>query len=171
MRSSGAWFTLVRSLLDRWSGGRAPGWYGAFPSRSRVVKIAGAMLLTLVVSRPGSAEFQRVPCKDVVSLVTRHRRSSATEWFDVSKAAEKLGTSNAWVEHCLRVYGRRYKRPGLESAEKHEKRFERYEIEENEEPSETEQDEPGELDKRVEERPAMQPRGDSGNAASGTEPR
>ncbi len=47
--------------------------------------------------------------------------------------AHKLGSSPAWVEHCMLAYGRRPKRPGREGEEAREERIEKWEEEEPEE--------------------------------------
>jgi len=125
---------------------------GSSPLRHAMRAVFG--LLAILVSLKGLAAADRVPCADVVSLATRHTRQAPTEWLDVSKVAEKLGASGVWVEHCLRVYGRRYRRPGLENAEKQERRLERYETDEHEEPTELEHEEPGELEKTQQLPPA-----------------
>ncbi len=57
--------------------------------------------------------------------------------MDISEVAKKLGTSVAWVEQCMRTYGRRPRRPGLESSEGRESKLEAmesYEPEESLEP-------------------------------------
>lgn len=71
------------------------------------------VLLVLFLLQPLAAVASEVPCNRVLSEVNRRvtRRSD----IDISDIAKKLDTKIAWVENCLKVYGRRYRRPGFDS--------------------------------------------------------
>jgi hypothetical protein len=87
-------------------------------------------------------EAGRIGCDAVISEVHKETRSGRSANVDVSKVARALGTTITWAEHCMRVYGRRPKRPGLESAESREAELESFEDEEPEEtmPEDTEEE-------------------------------
>jgi hypothetical protein len=95
-----------------------------------------------------------VPCPEVMSEVTRQTSKLRGKSADMSEVAKKLGTSAAWVEHCMRTYGRRAHRPGLESQEGREQRLEALEEDEPEESAQEDVEEPGEHD--IEEHPEKQ---------------
>jgi hypothetical protein len=75
----------------------------------------------------------RIPCDQVMSRINREIGAEHGRAADLSLVAKRMGTSVAWVERCLTSYGRRAKRPGLESAEGREERLEKFEEDEPEE--------------------------------------
>lgn len=103
---------------------------------------AGFLLAVWLVISPPKTEAGRVSCDAVISEVHRETRTIKQPNVDISRVARKLGTTIAWTEHCMRVYGRRPKRPGLESAESRESELESFEDEEPEEtmPEDTEEE-------------------------------
>jgi len=105
------------------------------------VLVAG---LTITVAVPTTA--LGVECAKVISAISKGKGRGGRGSADISMVAEELQTTVAWVEHCMRVYGRRPRRPGLESAEGRENRLEALEDYEREEPIEP--DDPGEIEIR-----------------------
>jgi hypothetical protein len=103
---------------------------------------AGLLLATWLVLSAPPTEGARVSCDSVISEVHKETRSFKQANVDISKVARSLGTTVAWTEHCMRAYGRRPKRPGLESAESREAELESFEDEEPEEvlPEDTEEE-------------------------------
>ena len=106
---------------------------GAMQSQRGYWLPAGFLLAVWLVITPLKTEAGRVACDAVISEVHRETRTIKQPNVDISKVARKLGTTIAWTEHCMRVYGRRPKRPGLESAESREAELESFEDEEPEE--------------------------------------
>jgi hypothetical protein len=100
------------------------------------------LLVWLALSVPRS-EAGRVPCDRVISKVNREVRIVRGESVDISHVAKQLGTSVAWVEHCMRMFGRRPKRPGHEAAGSLEAEIESFEEEEPEEAFAEDVEEPG----------------------------
>ena len=88
-------------------------------------------------------------CDAVMSEANRELRTAKEIHVDLSKVAKKLGTSVAWTEHCMRAYGRRAKRPGLESAESREEELENLEEDEPEEAMPEDKEEEGAPDLKV----------------------
>ncbi len=86
----------------------------------------------LAVSAP-RIEAWRVSCSSVMSEVHKEARAAKATHVDISKVATRLHTSVAWAEHCMRAYGLRTKRPGIESAEGREQELESFEEDEPEE--------------------------------------
>ena len=86
---------------------------------------------------------RRVGCDEVVSRVDREKRAGHGRAADMSSLAQRLGTTVFWVEHCMLTYGRRPKRPGVESAEIREERMESLEENEPEETAAEDVPEPG----------------------------
>jgi hypothetical protein len=80
----------------------------------------------------GAAQ-RRLPCDQVISRVDHDADVQRGHAADVSRVAKELGTSVTWVERCMLAYGRRAKRPGVESAETTEQRLENFEEDEPEE--------------------------------------
>jgi hypothetical protein len=68
-----------------------------------------------------------------VTRASRMVRAAGQSHVDISRIARKLGTTIPWTEHCMRTYGRRPKRPGLEAAESREAEMEAFEGDEPEE--------------------------------------
>lgn len=68
-------------------------------------------VFTLQLSSQVRAED--VTCPTVMAEV--NRRITRHVPVDVSEMAKKLHTKIVWVEACLKAYGRRYRRPGVES--------------------------------------------------------
>jgi hypothetical protein len=103
---------------------------------------AGFLLAAWLLITPFKTEAGRVGCDTVISEVHKETRTIKQANVDLSKVARNLGTTIAWTEHCMRVYGRRPKRPGLESAESREAELESFEDEEPEEtmPEDTEEE-------------------------------
>jgi hypothetical protein len=100
-----------------------------------------AAALLIVAARQASAG--RVPCVEIVRKATSYTSRTRGKIVDVSELAKQMGTSVAWVEHCLRAFGRRPKRPSLESHEGREAELEMLEDEEPEESFAEDQEEPG----------------------------
>jgi hypothetical protein len=99
---------------------------------------------------------RRVPCDQVISQVDRNTtlrggKSSA----DLTKLASQLNTTVSWAEHCMRAYGRRPKRAGLESAESHQAQVEQWEEDEPEESAPEEMEDSGEHEEAPEKRPKL----------------
>ena len=80
----------------------------------------------------GAAQ-RRLPCDQVISRVDHDADVQRGHAADMSVVAKELGTSVTWVERCMLAYGRRAKRPGVESAETTERRLENFEEDEPEE--------------------------------------
>jgi hypothetical protein len=116
--------------------------YGAMRSRTGYWLPAGLLLVVWLALSAPRTEAGRVSCDSVISEVHRETRTFREANVDISKVARRLGTTIAWTEHCMRVYGRRPKRPGLESAESREAELESFEDEEPEEtlPEDTEEE-------------------------------
>lgn len=96
--------------------------------------LLGVAVLALWLARPAArVSAGAVSCVQVISRVNHAVGKEGGRLPDMSLIARHLGTSPAWVEHCMRVYGRRPKRPGLEAAEAHEERLEEFEEAEPEE--------------------------------------
>lgn len=96
---------------------------------------------TPVMSAPHSLAW-RVPCDSVMSEVHKAVRTAKETHVDISRVAVHLNTSIAWAEHCMRAYGLRTKRPGVESSEGREEEMESFEEDEPEEaaPEDTEEE-------------------------------
>lgn len=90
-----------------------------------------ATLLVLLSWSPTQAG--NVGCSEIMKRTNRHVSTGRGEPADISLIARELDTSIPWVEHCMRMYGRRAKRPGLESPEEREKLLEAREADEPEE--------------------------------------
>lgn len=110
--------------------------------RWRVVFSATLLAVWLASSAP-RAEAGRVACDVVISAVHRQVGILRGRSADLSLVAKRLGTTVPWIEHCMRAYGRRPKRPGLESAEAREEQLESFEDEEPEEAFHEDVEEPG----------------------------
>ena len=95
----------------------------------------GSSLVALLSTTGWAAQIE---CPKVISVISRNTSGGAGRGPDISEIAKDLGTSVAWIEHCMRTYGRRPRRPGLESAEGRESRLEAMESYEPEEPLEPE---------------------------------
>lgn len=95
--------------------------------------IVAAIPAVWLVVRPPNSRAGRVECARVISAVNREVRLRRGEQADISAVAQRLGTTVTWVEQCMRTYGRRPRRPGLESAETREGLLEKLEEEEPEE--------------------------------------
>ena len=98
-----------------------------------VVLVATTLLFTPSLRLASVARAGQVACGDVIRQINHHISVGHGESPDLSLVSKELGSSVPWVEHCMRVYGRRPKRPGAESAEAHEERLEAFEDEEPEE--------------------------------------
>jgi len=94
-------------------------------------------------SMRGPSGERRVPCDAVIAAISREVRVQKGRSADMSLVAKRLGTDISWVEHCMLIYGRRPKRPGLESAETREARMEHWEEDEPEESATEDVQEPG----------------------------
>lgn len=105
------------------------------------------------------ARAAQIACADVISEVNRSIRLNGGTSPEISRLAKRLGSTPAWVEHCMRVYGRRARRPGLESTEGRESRLEQFESDEAEEIAPEDIEEPGEdlPPKRREKPPVIRP--------------
>jgi hypothetical protein len=79
------------------------------------------------------AAHRRIPCDQVISRVDHDLNAERGQAVDMLLVSRELGTSVTWVERCMRAYGRRVKRPGVESAETTEQRLESFEEDEPEE--------------------------------------
>jgi len=108
----------------------------------RTLTVVTALALWLLCAAP-SGLAGRVPCSTVLSRVTHSVGQEKGRPVDMSQLAKRLGTTVTWVEHCMRVYGRRPKRPGFESAEEREAALEALEEDEPEETSSEDVQEPG----------------------------
>ncbi len=106
-------------------------------ARILVILVLGTLLC---LSR---ADAGNAGCPDVLRKVNGHISTRRGEPADLSQIARDLGTSIPWVEHCLQIYGRRAKRPGLESAEERESMMEAVESEEPEESASEDTEEGG----------------------------
>jgi hypothetical protein len=95
------------------------------------------------------AQAGQVPCTEILKAINRHVSRGQGRPVDLSELAEDMGTSVPWVEHCMRVYGRRSRRPGLESAEGREGLLEDYEENEPEEWAREDIEEPGARERPV----------------------
>lgn len=84
-----------------------------------------------------------VACSSVIAQINHGVTAEHGRAADMSHIAKTLGTSPAWVEHCMLAYGRRPKRPGLESAEGREERLESLEENEPEETAPEDKEEEG----------------------------
>ncbi len=116
--------------------------------RARYVLLIAALVCILWVANPvRRARGGAVPCADVMHLVNHEITALSTERPDLSEIAKTLGSTPAWVEHCMLVYGRRPTRPGMESSEGREAKFEKFEEDEPEEPEEQASEEAGEEEK------------------------
>lgn len=109
----------------------------------RVVGILLCLALGGAVGASCEARAGQVACADVVSQVNKSIRVSGGESPEIARIAKDLGTTPAWVEHCMRVYGRRARRPGVESMEGRESRLEQYESDDPEETAPEDVEEPG----------------------------
>ncbi len=126
--------------------------------RARYSLLIAAVVFTLWVASPvRRAGGGQVPCADVMHRVNREVTALRGGNPDLSEIAKTLGSTPAWVEHCMYTYGRRPKRPGRESAETREARFEKMEEEEPEEPEEKGPEEAGEEEKERREKRAHLP--------------
>lgn len=105
-----------------------------------------AIVVVVVLASVAPSVGFAVECAKVISAISKGKRPGSRGGSDISTVAEQLDTSVAWVEHCMRVYGRRPRRPGLESAEGRENRLEALEDYEPEEAMDPE--EPGEVEVR-----------------------
>jgi hypothetical protein len=76
------------------------------------------------------AAHRRIPCDQVISRVDHDPNVKRGRAVDMLLVSRELGTSVTWVGRCMRAYGRRVKRPGVESAEATEQRLESYEEDE-----------------------------------------
>jgi len=102
--------------------------------------VIAAVVLTVWL---GMASAGTVPCDVIIARVNRNAGKERGRAPDMSELAKQLGTSTVWVEHCMITYGRRSKRPGLESAEGREERLESLEEDEPEETGLEDVEEPG----------------------------
>ncbi len=131
---------------------------------SRCIRVlAVACLLPWMPSPSNAAHLE---CSKVISALAREKRASAGGASDLSKLAKEMGTSIAWIEHCMRTYGRRPRRPGLESAEGRENRLEALEIFEPEEPMESEDRGVLELPRIKDRQPKIRAKPKTGDAAA-----
>jgi hypothetical protein len=112
------------------------------PSRNAYWLPAGLLLAACLVLSAPRIEAWRVSCESVMSAVHKAARTANETHVDISKLAAHLNTSVAWAEHCMRAYGLRTKRPGIESAEGREQELESFEEDEPEEaaPEDTEEE-------------------------------
>lgn len=92
---------------------------------------------------PASGAEHRVDCSEVISATNRQVRMLHGGAADMDQVAKKLGTSVAWVERCMIIYGRRPKRPGYESPGSRQAEIEKWESEEPEEEFPEDKEEPG----------------------------
>lgn len=99
-------------------------------------------LLFVIEAQPARAA--EVPCTKIVTTVNHQvtRRIHP----DLSELAKKLDTQVSWVEACLKAYGRRYRRPGIESDAGREAVMQGYETGRDEEIEDL--DDPDEPDRR-----------------------
>ncbi len=97
---------------------------------------------------PGARAGQ-VPCSEVMRASNAQVSKDHGRSADLSEISKRLGTSVAWVERCMQVYGRRPKRPGLESAEGREALMDAYEESEPEESGPEDVEEPGARDRPI----------------------
>jgi len=81
----------------------------------------------------------QIECPKILSAISRPEDGVPGHAPDLSRVAKRLGTNVAWIEQCMRAYGRRSRRPGLESAEGREMKLEALEVYEREEPREPEE--------------------------------
>lgn len=91
---------------------------------------------------------RRVPCPDVLSEANHDVTRDPRRRVDLSRIAKRLNTSTLWVEHCMIIYGRRARRPGIESAESREQRLENWEENEPEEAAAEDTEERGEREEK-----------------------
>ena len=94
---------------------------------------AAFLLAAWLVCTAPKTEAGRVGCDAVISEVHKETRTLKQTHVDISKVAKHLGTSVVWTEHCMRAYGKRPKRPGIESSESRESELEALEEDEPEE--------------------------------------
>jgi len=123
--------------------------------RAHALIVAAGLLAVCLAWGARRARAGHVGCPEVLSEANRQSRELHGRPADISEIAKKLNTSVIWVEHCLQVFGRRARRPGLESQEGRETRLEAFEEEDEPEESPPEDiEEPGERER--EERPERQ---------------
>ena len=97
---------------------------------------------------------RRVPCDQVISQVDRNTTSRGGKGSaDLTKLASQLNTTVSWAEHCMRAYGRRPKRAGLQSGGSHRAQVERWEEDEPEESAPEEMEDSGEHEEALEKPP------------------
>lgn len=110
---------------------------------------AAFLLATWLVLTAPKSEAGRVACDAVISEVHKETGTIKQAHVDLSKVAKALGTSIAWTEQCMRAYGRRPKRPGLESSESREAEIEAFEEDEPEEAMPEDKEEEGAPDLKL----------------------
>lgn len=107
-------------------------------------RVPFALLVCVIVL--GSARVGwggNVSCVEIVRRANAYTSRSRGRVVDISELARKMGTSVTWVEHCLKAFGRRPKRPSLESHESREAELEALEESEPEESFAEDREEPG----------------------------
>jgi hypothetical protein len=104
----------------------------------------------------------RVPCDQVISQLDRNTTSQRGKGgadlkggTDLTTLARQLNTTESWAEHCMRAYGRRPKRAGLEGAESREVQLEQWEGDEPEESAPEEMEDSGEREEAPEKPPKL----------------
>lgn len=101
------------------------------------------VMVTAAALVPGVARAGHVACADVIREVNHEMRLTGGGLPDISHIAKEIGSTPAWVERCLQVYGRRAKRPDRQAPENREAQVERYESEEPEESASEDLEEQG----------------------------
>ena len=116
---------------------------------SHLVVVVMAILLALLVVRGvPPANAGQVSCAEIMHHVNHQISAEHGRAVDISAMAKTIGTSPPWIEHCMQVYGRRPKRPDLQSGEDREDLLETFETSEPEETAPEDEEEDG-----VRERP------------------
>src|SRR5262249_19347383 len=139
---SGAWRTQPRDDSNPAEG-------GALVRRSAPLLMWAALVAMVWTIRTDTAAAWRVPCDQVISRVNHEVGAERGGSADLSKLAKAMGTTTGWVEHCMTMYGRRQRRPEVESADRREERLEALEDEEPEEVAPEDVEEPGEHEHEV----------------------
>jgi len=127
-----------------------------YTNRMRAVRLLVCLVVGVACFAPSPARAGQVACAEVISEVNRSIRVNGGVSPELSRVARDVGASPAWVEHCMRVYGRRARRPGLESTEGRESRLERFESDEPEETAPEDVEEAGDdVEPRRREKPPV----------------
>ncbi|MBI3784587.1 MAG: hypothetical protein HY270_14430 [Deltaproteobacteria bacterium] len=141
--------SVRHSILETQIGRRLTRCYQNIKMRRLGSWLLAAILVAFFLVRfVPPANAGQVACSDVIKKVNHRISLERGNSPDLSLVAHQVGSSVPWVEHCMKVYGRRPKRPGLESAEAHEERLEAFEDDEPEETGPEDVEEEGAKERR-----------------------